>query len=254
MRYPDEILAVEMSSYCNLRCPMCTQCQVDYDKKGFMDIRLWEKLIGEFAAAGVKYEKFLPFGLGESLLHPKAYEMLAYMFDKNKDRTIFGHIILHTNALLMDERISDLMLKYQYQIGALHFSLDAATQETYSKVRPGAELSRAVMNIVYFLKHRSQIPPKVVLQFIVMKRNFNEANNFLKFWSEVLTGLGLGFQVNYDWQPEMLRDTIFFKRENTWNPADLGQSEELHKKVAFGLGLITEIPKGRLLMSDEFVK
>ncbi len=233
---------------------MCTHSRVDYNKQGFMDVRVWKKLIDDIAASGKKYNKLLPFGLGESLLHPRIYEILEYLFERNKKRELFGVIILHTNALLMDKKISDLMLKYQYQIGAIHFSLDAATEEIYAKVRPGGNLKLAVRNIVYFLKHRSQIPPRLVFQFIVMKRNFHEARKFLDFWAKILKQHNLEYQVNYDWVPEMIRDTIFFKRENTWKPEWLKDAEQLHKQVAYELGLIKKMPKGRILKSDEFIE
>jgi wyosine [tRNA(Phe)-imidazoG37] synthetase (radical SAM superfamily) len=154
----------------------------------------------------------------------------------------------------LNRRISDLFLKYQYQLGAIHFSIDAATEETYAKVRPGGDLQLAVKNILYFLEHRSQIPPKLIFQFIVMKRNYHEARAFLEFWTDVIKKRGLDFQVNYDWVPEMAKDTIFFKRENPWHQEELKASEALHKKLAFELGLISEVPEGRILVSDECVK
>ena len=97
---------------------MCTQSRVDYSKKGFMLLEVWKKLIDDFKKAKIKHNKFLPFGLGESLFHPHAYEMFEYLFKKNSRREIFQFIILHTNALLMDKKMSDLFLKYQYQFGA----------------------------------------------------------------------------------------------------------------------------------------
>ncbi len=253
IRYKDEILAVELSSYCNLKCPMCTQSRVDYGKKGFLSLDLWKKIIDDFEMNNTYHEKFLPFGLGESLMHPHSYEIFKYLFEKNKNRTIFGYIILHTNALLMDKKISDLFLEYQYQIGAFHFSLDASTQEIYKKVRPGGKLQTAINNIIYFLRKRAQIPPKLIFQFIVMKNNVLDAENFLNFWSKVLKDHKLSFQVNYDWEPEMIKDTIFFKRENTWDVSHLNESEERHKELAVNLGLI-EPTKGRILKSDEYIR
>jgi sulfatase maturation enzyme AslB (radical SAM superfamily) len=116
---------------------MCTQSRIDYAKKGFMELKVWKKLIDDFEKQKVKHKKFLPFGLGESLFHPKAYEMFEYLLNKNKERALFEYIELHTNALMFDRPLADLFLKYQYQFGAISFSLDAATEGTYEKVRPG---------------------------------------------------------------------------------------------------------------------
>ncbi len=254
IKYDDEILAIEISSYCNLKCPMCTQSRVDYNKKGFMDFNVWRKIIDDFAEQKSHYKKFLPFGLGEPFFHPQFNKLFEYLLERNKKRQIFDTIIIHTNALFMDKAKVDLMLKYIYEFGAIHFSLDAATEETYNKVRPGGDFNLAMKNILYLIEKRKQIPPKLVFQFIVMKNNYHEGKKFLELWSGILKKHNLEFQVNYDWWPEMRKDTIFFKRENTRNPGDLGKAEELHKKLMFELGLIKEIPKGRILKSDEVIK
>lgn len=233
---------------------MCTQSRVDYEKKGFMDFNVWRKMIDDFVSEKKHFKKFLPFGLGEPFFHPDFNHLFEYLLERNKKREIFDTIIIHTNALFMDKEKVDLMLKYIFEFGALHFSLDAVTSETYDIVRPGGDYNLAIKNILYLLKKRKQVPPRLVFQFIVMEKNYHEGKRFLEFWSNVLKENNLDFQVNYDWWPEMKKDTIFFKRENTRNPGDLAKSEERHKKLMFELGLIDKIPKGRILKSDEYIK
>jgi sulfatase maturation enzyme AslB (radical SAM superfamily) len=252
--FEDQILAVETSSYCNLKCPMCTQSKVDYNKKTFMSFELWKKFIDDLKREKKFFKKFLPFGLGEPFFHPKAYEIFDYLFQENKKREIFNTIIFHTNASFMNEKISRLLLKNQYQIGAIHFSIDAASSEVYDKVRPGGNFDMVMRNIEFFIKNRSQIPPKLIFQFIVMEKNYHEGKKFLELFTKILSENNMDFQINYDWFPEMKKDTIFFKRENTWNFTKLKESEDLHKKLVYDLGIIKEIPKGRILESNEFIK
>ncbi|MFH1849555.1 MAG: radical SAM protein [archaeon] len=251
MKFDDSILAVEMTNHCNLRCPMCTQ-SVTSVPRGYMDFETWKKALD----TARMHQAFLPFALGESLLHPEFEKMLSYALEKNRQNRFFHYMTLHTNALLLDEDKTRVILEHADQIGTIHFSLDAASQGVYKKIRVGGLLKTAEANVMNFLKARSELSlehPHGIIQFIVMKDNQREAEAFLDRWSVCLSSLGQGYQVNYDWSPPMVNDTIFFKRENTWNPNDLKKAEALHKAVALRLGLIKET-EGRILDSDEFVE
>ena len=67
----------------------------------------------------------------------------------------------------------------------LRFSLDAATPETYSKVRVGSiPLEKVIKNIEYFLelKERKNYKlPIVGVSFCVMKHNEHEVDDFFNF-------------------------------------------------------------------------
>ena len=76
-----------------------------------------------------------------------------------------------------------------YPRGELFFSIDAATEETYKKIRKGGNFTLMQKNITRFIEEkakRNQTPPFMVFQFIVMDENVNEATRFYRFWRDVL--------------------------------------------------------------------
>jgi len=85
-------LWVEPTDFCNLRCNLCLNKNIPNNKKGYMDFKLFEKLIEEVKE--FVYDINL-FHRGEPLLHPEIFRMIE--ISKNKD--IFTRI--HTNATLL---------------------------------------------------------------------------------------------------------------------------------------------------------
>ena len=80
-KFPDHI-DIEISSACNLRCPMCYTVTDEFKEKinvGLMEFKLYTKLIDEC-------KKFKPYSIrlsfrGESFIHPQVYDMIKYAKD-----------------------------------------------------------------------------------------------------------------------------------------------------------------------------
>ena len=80
-KFPDHI-DIEISSACNLRCPMCYTITDEFKEKvkvGLMDFDLFKKLIDECS-------KFNPYSIrisfrGESFIHPDVFDMIKYAKD-----------------------------------------------------------------------------------------------------------------------------------------------------------------------------
>ena len=80
--FPDHV-DIEVSSVCNLRCPMCYTLTGEFDelvKKKFMDLKLFKRLVDECADEGV-YSIRLSLR-GEAFLHKNVVEMIQYAKDK----------------------------------------------------------------------------------------------------------------------------------------------------------------------------
>jgi len=241
---------------------MCTQSvsQIIHGKRnGFMPFDNFKAILENIKENNQFIGKFLPFGLGESLLHPAFPKILSTLLEFNKGKKYFGSIDLHTNAILLDDTIIDILLDSPSTVDTLSFSLDAVSSDTYYSIRRNRQLEVAYKNIKNFYRRRKAAGkrlPKTHLQFIVMEENHNEAGEFLKYWSEFLNDLEIEFQVNYDWFPPMRKDTIFFKRLNPFKNADLDKAEALHFETAKRLGLIKEQERSeeRIINSQEFIE
>ena len=87
-------LWIEPTSFCNLKCVMCPNKDLDAKDKGRMTFELFRKIVDE--AKNFIHEANL-IHRGESLLHPEFFEMVRYAADA-------GIVTkLHTNGTLLDE-------------------------------------------------------------------------------------------------------------------------------------------------------
>lgn len=259
LAYPDSILALELTDHCNCRCVMCTQSVLDVihgHRKGFMDPELVRSILADLSRNGVRLGKLLPFGLGESTIHPQCAGILDQIFTTNQRHHLFAQIDLHTNAIALNREIQQLLLEHADQLGSITFSLDAARGETFQKIRGSDAFGRARTHVMEFLRLRERTGtrrPTAILQFIIMADNARDAEPFLNFWKKDLASLGIEPQVNWDWDPPMVRDTIFFKRVNPFSRMDLTAAERLHRETLERLGLLSPAVSAqtRILDTDE---
>lgn len=152
-------LWVEPTNNCNLKCIICPNSAEEPNvKRGFMEFGLFKVIVDE--ASGFAYDINL-FHRGESLLHPKIYEMIAYASKKGLNTR------LHTNATLLNEdnaeRLFEAGLRY------ISVSFDGYDKETYEGIRKGASFDKTYNNLLGFLRKKMNEArkfPFTVLQVI----------------------------------------------------------------------------------------
>ena len=125
----------------------------------------------------------LVFGLGsEPLIYKGAINAMQAAIDAE-----VMDIFLGTNGVLMNERVSEFLVTKQD--ARVEISLDAATPETYQKVRGKNELEKIEANIHKLLeikqKHNSDLPV-VRLCFCVQDLNEHEHEAFLNKWQGIV--------------------------------------------------------------------
>lgn len=249
MHYPDTYLSVELTDFCNCSCIMCSQSvnQVIHgDSKGFMSMSMMEKVFDDLLESGCKIHKLLPFGLGEPLLHPDFSDVL-HLLKRYKDAGLFNQIDLHTNAQLLDESMRKAILE-SWVFDTISFSMDAINPETYRKIRRHGGFESTMDNVKSFILKRNGLRPRCIIQFIVMELNASECIEFINHWSQFYHLSGKTFQINFDWWPEMLSDTIFIKTLNPICRKDVSRAIELHRNIMKTYGI--EIPEVNMTPSD----
>jgi radical SAM protein with 4Fe4S-binding SPASM domain len=172
--YPT-ISNVETTNACGMRCIMCPR-QYMKRKVGFMDVKLFEKIVGQMKAnSDICLHHF-----GDPMLHPKIEEF--FVICQN-----YGiHSSLSTNPMSLTKENTEKILRGG--LTSLHISLDGATKETYEKIRRGrADYNEAIKNIKYFLaeKNKTYYQPKVIIAIIRMKETEEEIETFKKQWEGV---------------------------------------------------------------------
>jgi radical SAM protein with 4Fe4S-binding SPASM domain len=139
--FPKRVIA-ELTSHCNISCAMCPR-RYGMNKQGYLDLGLFKKIVDEvscYPGTGLT-----PFFRGEPLLHPEFLRMIQYLKSKS-----IKPVLLATNATLLSKEISDGIL--DAGIDFVSFSLDGIDEESYGRVRAGADYAKVMENIGYFLK------------------------------------------------------------------------------------------------------
>ncbi len=177
--YPDR-LYLELTNKCNFQCIMCPNGKgLMTREKGFMDYELVKKIIDEM---GPHIKTVVLHIWGESLLHPRIFDIIKYCQKYNVKTE------LSTNTSLLNEDISrEIIIS---GLSKIYLCVDGATKETYEHVRKMGNYEKAVINVEDFLRIKKELncgkdnkDPFVNLQIIVMKETKDEIDTFKKKWS-----------------------------------------------------------------------
>jgi len=169
MRYPTKI-TLECSTSCNAKCTFCPRYDMSRPM-GMMTDELFRKIIKEGKEMGVK--QYSPFLMGEPFVFPRIWEWLDYM---EKEGVLVN---MYTNGVYID---IDRLAKYK-NIRYLSFSINAATQETHTKImRMSGDCFETVKK--NFEYARKTLPFFVRASFVVVKDNEHEVEAFKKMFDK----------------------------------------------------------------------
>ncbi|MEJ7605900.1 MAG: radical SAM/SPASM domain-containing protein, partial [Bryobacteraceae bacterium] len=124
-------------------------------------------------------EHVMLIGLGEPLLDSRIFERIEYCEQHNIST------LLSTNGTLLDEEAAEQILSGNLEHITLSF--DGSTKESFEYYRKGARFDRVRDNFVRFakIKHERKSKLQIVVQMVRMERNWNEVEDFTKFWSAI---------------------------------------------------------------------
>ena len=122
---------IEPTNHCNLQCIMCPSGSGKVEiEKGYMEYDFYKEIIDEIS----EYASAITMAVnGESLLHPKFFDMVHYVTDKNIK------VLLNTNATLLNKNKAALML--ESGISSISFAFDGFNKSMYEKVLLAEEVS-----------------------------------------------------------------------------------------------------------------
>lgn len=163
-----------LTSWCNLRCKMCFRSADNVDiSKNYMSLDVAKKIAEQCEKLEIPA---IALGEGsEGLLHPNIIKLMEIYSDIN-----FMDYFVMTNGLLLNDEISYKLL--ECNVDRLNISIDAATKETYKKIR-GANLDILEEKIDRFLEIRGNNKyPLLRVSFVKQADNINEINMFIDKW------------------------------------------------------------------------
>ena len=185
--YPIQI-DFELNASCNLKCPMCPISAESPKGKGkstWFDFDFYKELIDYSVKEGTRAIK-LNY-INEPLIRNDLIKFIEYALSKGILDVYFS-----TNGILLSETLSEKLIKSG--LTRLQVSIDAVTQETYDKVRPGGSLEKIKNNLNKFLELRKKlksITPLVRVNFVKTTNNEFELDDFLNFWKDKVDMIGV---------------------------------------------------------------
>jgi len=179
-------LDVYLNFTCNLKCVSCIN-QLPHDSREYrqwgnpnvqMPMKVFKRLIDE----GIEHNLYAleMDNINEPLLRSDLPEAIKYARDAG-----LMDVMFNTNATLLDENMALRILDAEPT--RIMFSLDAIKEETYKKIRIGADFQTVMKNIDRFLEikeERGQTLPLTRVSFCVSKLNYKELAEFKEYWGK----------------------------------------------------------------------
>jgi MoaA/NifB/PqqE/SkfB family radical SAM enzyme len=179
-RSMDELnkIYVEPTNRCNLTCVTCIRHSWD-EPFGDMEWSVYQALID--GLADYPEAKTIAFaGFGEPLLHVRFPDMVRLAHERGLRTEMTSNAVLLTLSLA--ERLIDTGLD-QFTV-----SIDGASGEAHGAIRTGASLEEITTNVRAFYrksKEMRDIPVRIGIEFVAMKRNIHELPAIREIASEV---------------------------------------------------------------------
>lgn len=155
--YPISV-EMDLSNCCNLKCSWCRFS--DSHNPAIMPYSLAEKILRELAEVGVK--SIVYSGGGEPLLNPQFKEIADLGHSLGLDQGVY------TNGVNIDKFIETLNKKMKF----VYVSLDAATRETFLKIKGVDCFEKVIRNIELLCQRKDEA--KIGLGFLVSPENFSD--------------------------------------------------------------------------------
>ncbi len=168
-------LQVEPVGQCNLRCQMCPilfrRDGPPYGPPAFMPFDTFTRLLDQFPGL----EELQLQGLGEPMMHPRFFDMVAYASGRGI------HVSTNSNLTLLNLQRAERCVSSG--LDELHVSLDGATAETYERIRVRSHLDRVLANLDRLLearRHFHSSKPRLRMVVVLMRQNLPELPDLVR--------------------------------------------------------------------------
>jgi MoaA/NifB/PqqE/SkfB family radical SAM enzyme len=174
------VLMIENTNHCNAGCVMCPRDTLSR-KRGFMEFRLFEKIMKEVSSVTCKPVTHL-HGFGEPLLD----KLLAERIRLAKTCGI-RHTYLVTNASLLFPETSRKIIAAG--LDKMKISFCGTDEESYNTTMKELRFKVTFQNITEFLRIRKDMKrghPRLILQYLPNETNHAKTGEFKALWSSLI--------------------------------------------------------------------
>jgi radical SAM protein with 4Fe4S-binding SPASM domain len=168
-------VSAELTNNCNLNCPECNSGSGKMTRdKGYMDIDLFSKVIGEIGPFLFNINLFFQ---GEPMLHPKFFTFMKKCSNIYTTVSTNGHFLSVGNAeILVRSGLNKLII-----------SLDGFDQEVYSSYRKNGDINKVFEGIKNVSEEKKKHPSsmKLIIQFLVNRNNEHQIDEVRHYVREM---------------------------------------------------------------------
>lgn len=163
---------------CNLSCPSCRNVAIMADGT---ELEFIDDTINKIVDVYGKNITMLYLSGSADPFASKSIRKLLLNFDRKKFPNV-NHIHLHTNGLLLTEKMWNSLSHIHDLIKTIEISVDAANEETYKIVRRGGDWKTLIdnLNFISTIKLRDKR-----ISFVVQDTNYLEMENFYSLMMKI---------------------------------------------------------------------
>jgi radical SAM protein with 4Fe4S-binding SPASM domain len=223
-----------------VHCSVSEKGHPHHRQNGFLDPGLIQELFDDLEDVGAFFDTLILFWLGEPLIHPNFAEIYQGALRANKKARVFGKIELHTNGTHLDAAASKIALNDSSVPQVWHFSLDAARQDTYTRIKGMDRFALVEQNIERFVEEKASSGakwPRLVFQFILSSANAKEAPQFAERWQKLCTRLGLPVRIAAQHVPPGEDAIVFFRQLDCPTAEMQAQQNAVFRETIAQMGL-----------------
>jgi radical SAM protein with 4Fe4S-binding SPASM domain len=183
-------LMIENTNICTANCSFCPHQKMKRPE-GVMKMSLYKKIIDEASQIGVK--QITLHGFGEPFMDKLFFKRVAYAKSKGNLK-----VITNTNGMFLDSKIISQIIGSG--LDEIYISFDAASVDTYRKIRPGLDYFMVESNIIKLLEEKERFPGlglKIYLSFIENSINKKEVRAYYQKWRGKVDGVSISLMHNW---------------------------------------------------------
>ncbi len=166
---------IEVTSACNLKCPLCITHQVRRRTQWLREDYLRDVLE---SCGGVLKSVTLNMQ-GDALMHPRIFKLVKMCEDAGANTHMF------TNGMLLDRRMDEL---FESRLSAIVIALDGYDAESYSRYRKNGDFDQVVANVRKLVAEKRRLGsdrPVIEVQTVMFSYNEPKEKEILEFLNEL---------------------------------------------------------------------
>lgn len=164
-------LYLEVSNECNLACKTCPITYGKVEEPASLSLERVKSLVSQFPAV----QRTVLHGIGEPLLNRELGDIISWL----KERGIY--VLFNSNGTLINKRWREALV--ESGLDEVRLSLDAATPESFTRVRGKPLFNAVVRNIGRLMAHKAERgsrTPVVSLWLTGLRETLGELSDFVR--------------------------------------------------------------------------